>query len=79
MAMASVVMSGGGSAPIAAWSVPYREQWRLSRAMEFLAGWAEQPMPLTDMIYAAAAEPAVDVRAAIGAALRKIEDELEKR
>jgi hypothetical protein len=78
-ASASVVMSGGGSAPIEGWSVPYREQWRLSRAMEFLAGWAEHPMPLADMIYAAAAaaEPAVDVRAAIGAALRKVEDELE--
>jgi hypothetical protein len=79
VATASVVMSGGGSAPIEGWSVPYREQWRLSRALELLAGWAEQPMPLADMIYAAAAEPAVDVRSTIGAALRKVEDELEKR
>ncbi|VBA62435.1 hypothetical protein LAUMK41_05826 [Mycobacterium attenuatum] len=75
----SVVMSGGGSVPVERWSGPYREQWRLSRAMELLAGWAQQPLPLADMVYAATAEPGVDVRATVSAALRSVEDELEKR
>jgi hypothetical protein len=33
----------------------YRDRWRVARVMEHIAGWAGDPLPLADMMYAAAA------------------------
>lgn len=58
-------------------TVLYQDAWTVSRALEFVAGWAAQPMPLPDMAYAAiAADPGGDVRDKIVGALREIEIEL---
>lgn len=58
-------------------TVLYQDAWTVSRALEFVAGWAAQPMPLADMAYAAiAADPGGDARDKIVRALREIEIEL---
>lgn len=55
----------------------YREAWKVSRALECVAGWAASPMPLADMVYAvASADPGADVREIIGKSLRDVESEL---
>lgn len=58
-------------------TVLYQEAWTVSRALEFVAGWAAQPMPLADMAYAAiAADPGGEARDKIVRSLREIEIEL---
>lgn len=58
-------------------TVLYEDAWTVSRALEFVAGWAAQPMPLADMAYAAiAADSGGDSRDKIVRALREIEIEL---
>lgn len=58
-------------------TVLYQDAWTVSRALEFVAGWAAQPMPLADMAYAAiAADPGGDARDKIVRSLREIEIEL---
>lgn len=58
-------------------TVLYQDAWTVSRALEFVAGWAAQPMPLPDMAYAAiAADSGGDSRDKIVRALREIEIEL---
>jgi hypothetical protein len=44
--------------------------------MEHLGGWAAQPMPLPDMVYAAAAAYVGDIRQVLEPSLREVEQEL---
>jgi hypothetical protein len=54
----------------------HRGQWTAARAMEHLGGWAAQPMPLPDMVYAAAAAYVGDIRQVLEPSLREVEQEL---
>ena len=54
----------------------HRGQWTAARAMEHLGGWAAQPMPLSDMVYAAAAAYVGDIRQVLEPSLREVEQEL---
>ena len=47
----------------------YRQQWLLSRAMEYVGAWAERPLPLADMVYAALAVGLRDVRVKVDEAV----------
>lgn len=47
----------------------YRQQWLLSRAMEYVWAWAERPLPLADMVYAALAVGLRDVRVKVDEAV----------
>jgi hypothetical protein len=47
----------------------YRQKWLLSRAMEYVGCWAERPLPLADMVYAALAVGLRDVRVKVDEAV----------
>lgn len=54
----------------------YRDLWKAARAMEFMLGWSRSPLPLVDMVYAAAVSGLVDIREALEAPLRAVEEDL---
>lgn len=51
----------------------YTQRWQLARAMEVISGWRDRPLPLADMVYAAAAG-GLDVRTVLDAPLRWAEE-----
>ena len=55
----------------------YRTVWLIARVMEHIAGWAARPLPLPDMVYAAAAVGNDDILAQLEPSLSAIEDELK--
>ncbi len=63
----------GATAPEQAPDIGYRRLWFVARTMEFLSGWADQPIPLADMVYNAAAADTVDFRERIGSTLARVE------
>lgn len=57
----------------------YRAHWLLARAAEHIGGWAGRPMPLPDMVYAAAAVSGDNpVREAVETALSSVEEDLRE-
>ncbi|MGH3556029.1 MAG: hypothetical protein ACRDTK_00650 [Mycobacterium sp.] len=56
----------------------YRLQWLAARTVEHIGGWSARPLPLADMVYAAAAIGTVDIREQLEPSLRVIEDELRR-
>jgi hypothetical protein len=56
----------------------YRDHWIVARAMEHLAGWGRDRLPLADMAYAAAAARVGDIGAVLKPNLLEIEDELAR-
>jgi hypothetical protein len=56
----------------------YRDAWLLARVMEHVAGWMWRPLPLADMVYAAAATRSGDIDQWLKPRLREIEDELAR-
>ncbi|ABM14518.1 hypothetical protein [Mycolicibacterium vanbaalenii] len=54
----------------------YRAHWLVARAAEHIGGWANRPLPLPDMCYAAAATGDPDLRDMIVKALVSVEEDL---
>jgi hypothetical protein len=54
----------------------YRDKWKVARAMELLLGWSQSPLPLADMVYAAAVSGLVDIREALSEKLGAVEEDL---
>ena len=55
----------------------YRDLWRVARVMEHVGGYSRQPLPLADMVYAAAAMGGpIDPVAELEPRLREIEEQL---
>lgn len=54
----------------------YRVEWTAARAMEVVHGWSRAPLPLADMVYAAAAG-GLDVREMLNAPLRAVEEDMD--
>jgi hypothetical protein len=54
----------------------YGREWLVARTLEHIGGWAGRPLPLADMVYAAAAVGTEDVRQKLAPVLKTIEDEL---
>lgn len=53
----------------------YRNQWFMARTLEHIGGWSARPLPLADMVYAAAAIGTTDIREQLEPSLREIENE----
>ncbi|WP_454561761.1 hypothetical protein [Mycobacterium haemophilum] len=53
----------------------YRNQWFVARALEHVGGWSTRPLPLADMVYAAAAVGTADIREQLEPSLREVENE----
>ena len=56
----------------------YRSQWFVARTLEHIGGWSTRPLPLADMVYAAAAITTADIREQLEPSLREIEHELRR-
>jgi len=56
----------------------YRNQWFVARTLEHIGGWSTRPLPLADMVYAAAAITTADIREQLEPSLREIENELRR-
>lgn len=56
--------------------VKYRAHWLVARTAEHIGGWANCPLPLPDMCYAAAATGDADLRDMIVKALASVEEDL---
>lgn len=54
----------------------YRVEWTAARAMEVMHGWSRAPLPLADMVYAAAAG-GLDVREILSEPLRAVEEDMD--
>lgn len=55
----------------------YRDQWLVARTMEVVRGWARRPVPVADMVYAAAAGYPGDFREKLEPMLDLLEREAE--
>jgi hypothetical protein len=53
----------------------YRNQWLVARTLEHIGGWSIRPLPLADMVYAAAAIGTADIREQLEPSLREVENE----
>jgi hypothetical protein len=56
----------------------YRRYWLVGRALEVVMGWAARPLPLAEMVYAAAAVGTVDIRELVAPALARVEAEIAR-
>lgn len=56
----------------------YRLQWLAARTFEHIGGWSTRPLPLTDMVYAAAAIGTAGIREQLEPSLREIENEVRR-
>lgn len=56
--------------------VKYRAHWLVARTAEHIGGWANCPLPLPDMCYAAAATGDTDLRDMVVKALVSVEEDL---
>ncbi len=55
----------------------YRGLWKVARAMEFMLGWSQSPLPLADMAYAAAVSGLIDIHEVLDQPLEAVEGDLE--
>ena len=69
--------SRGDVEPSAQIQQRYRAHWLIARTAEHVGGWANRPLPLPDMCYAAAAVDFDQARAVIEEAVISVEDDLQ--